>query len=71
MVSEVIDLTEEPEFELEENPFLNDDEDSIIQIGHNYNLKCRINYKIQVIKGILNEIEHDIRLSQYNKDVGR
>lgn len=55
---ETIDLTEIDEFETPQNPFLNDDD--VIEIGHNYNLRHRIAFKLNMIKLKIQEIEHDL-----------
>lgn len=55
---ETIDLTETDEFETPQNPFLNDDD--VIEIGHNYKLRSRIGYKINQLKMLIREMEHDL-----------
>lgn len=55
---ETIDLTQNDEFESEENPFLNNDD--VIDIGHNYNLRHRIAFKLNMIKLKIQELEHDL-----------
>jgi len=69
----IIDLTMEPEFETQQfpsfqefqNPFLNDDvtPDNVIEIGHNYNLRKRISYKLNTIKMIINQLELDLAIA--------
>lgn len=67
MVSAVIDLTREPEFDSPQNPFLNDDdvtdETEILELGHNYNLRSRIGYKLARIKTIINQLELDLAIA--------
>jgi len=66
MVNEVIDLTKEPEFDSEQNPFLNDEspvpEHDVINLGHDYLLRPRISYKLNRVKMLINEIEHDLAI---------
>lgn len=57
----IIDLTMEPEFETQENPFLNE-ESEIYEIGHNYSLRSRIAYKLNIIKLKIQEMEHDLAI---------
>lgn len=69
-----VDLTVDHEFETQEfpsfkhnpgpNPFHNDD---VIEIGHNYNLRCRLSYNLNRLKMILQEMEHDIVLSSFER----
>jgi len=70
----IIDLTKEPEFETQKfpsfqeisNPFLNEDspvlERDVIDLGHDYLLRPRISYKLNRIKMLINEIEHDLAI---------
>lgn len=68
-----VDLTVEHEFETQQfpsfqefqNPFLNDDvtPDDVIEIGHSYNLRKRISYKLNVIKMIVNQLELDLAIA--------
>lgn len=68
-----VDLTVEHEFEPQQfpsfqefqNPFLNDDvtPDDVIEIGHNYNLRKRISYKLNTIKMIINQLELDLAIA--------
>lgn len=69
----IIDLTGDREFETQQfpsfqgfqNPFLNDDvtPDNVIEIGHNYNLRKRISYKLNTIKMIINQLELDLAIA--------
>lgn len=67
----IVDLTMEPEFETQKfpsfqeitNPFLDDDVPAEwIEIGHNYNLRKRISYKLNTIKMIINQLELDLAI---------
>lgn len=58
-VVEVVDLTQETEFETDENPFQNED-DPVIELGHSYKLRSRIGYKINKLKMLIKEMEHDL-----------
>lgn len=63
----IIDLTMEPEFDLPNNPFLNEDdvtdETEILELGHNYNLRSRLSYKLARIKTIINQLELDLAIA--------
>lgn len=72
----IIDLTMDHEFETQKfpsfqeipNPFLNDDvtPDDVIELGHNYNLRRRISYKLNTIKMIINQLEADLAIALSN-----
>lgn len=62
---ETIDLTQETEFESQENPFLNEN-DPVLEIGHNYNLRSRIVYKLNKLKLMIQEMEHDLVIGPPN-----
>lgn len=65
MVSGVVDLTSEPDFDSPENPFLNAPR---IEIGHCYDLRSRLDYNLKRLKNILQEIEHDMLISEYERE---
>lgn len=58
----IIDLTQDHEFETQdENPFQNED-DPVLEIGHNYSLRSRVSYKLNRIKMLIKEMEHDLAI---------
>lgn len=60
MDSVVVDLTSEPEYETcVEDPFQNEN-DPVLEIGHSYNLRSRVSYKLNKIKLLIQEMEHDL-----------
>jgi len=62
----IVDLTMEPEFDSPANPFLNtpvlDHDSDVIEIGHKYHLRSRISYKLNRIKMLIQEMEHDLAI---------
>jgi len=62
----IIDLTGEPGFEYQKfpsfqeipSPFLNSDSD----LGQEYYFRSRIKYKLNKIKMLINEMEHDLAI---------
>jgi len=58
-VVEIVDLTDDTEFESCGDPFQNED-DPVLEIGHNYNLRSRVAFKLNKLKMLIKEMEHDL-----------